>query len=82
MCQPFYVNGIWSDLHIISQGEEACNLGQKVADKLTKQNSFFYGMFTADFLPKSVEICFLVGLLGIRHRIQAFQKFSGNFLIS
>ena len=41
--------------------------------------------FAADFLQffsKNVKIWLLVGRLGTRHQIQAFQGFSGNFLIS
>ena len=41
--------------------------------------------FTADFLQfftKNVKIWVLIGRLGTRYQIQAFQGFSGNFLIS
>ena len=41
--------------------------------------------FTADFcefLPKNVKIWLLVGRLGTRYQIRAFQGFSGSFLIS
>ena len=40
--------------------------------------------FTADFLQfftKNVKIWLLFGRLGTNHQIQAFQEFSGNFLI-
>ena len=52
--------------------------------KLSKVG-FSVECFTADilqFLPKNVTIWLLVGRLGTRHQIQAFQQFSGNFLIS
>ena len=63
------------------------NLGQKVGDKLTKLSKIGFSMecFTADFcdfLQKNVKIWLSVGRLGTRYQIQAFQRFSGNFLIS
>ena len=54
---------------------------------MTKLSKIGFSMewFTADFLQfftKNVKIWLLVGRLGTRHQIQAFQEFSGNFLIS
>ena len=40
--------------------------------------------FTADFLrflPKNVTIWLLVGRLGTRHQIEAFQRFSGKKVV-
>ena len=59
------------------------NLGQKVGDKLTKLSEIGFSMewFTADFLQfftKNVKIWLLVGRLGTRHQIQAFQGFFGK----
>ena len=63
------------------------NPGQKVGDKLTKLSKTGSSMecFTSDFLrffTKKCQIWLLGGRLGTRHQIQAFQGFSGNFLIS
>ena len=58
-----------------------CNLGQKIGDKLTKLSKIGFSMecFTADFLrffTEKRQNLALVGQLGTRHQIQAFQGFS------
>ena len=52
---------------------------------MTKLSKIGFSMewFTADFLQfftKNVKIWLLVGRLGTRHQIQAFQGFSGKFV--
>ena len=37
-----------------------------------RQDRFLYGMVYCDFLPESVKIWVLVGLLGTCYRVQAF----------
>ena len=60
------------------------NLGQDVCRQIrkVKQDRFLYGMVYCDFLPESVKIWVLVGLLGTCYQVQAFYGLSSNFLIS
>ena len=63
------------------------NLGQKVAEILTKLNKigFFMECFTADLLQFFTKKCQNLAfgwMVGTCHQIQAFQGFSENFLIT